>query len=400
MLLDGAFTALLLMSGVSAVIVPPPTNVAVSCQNLKVTVSWEYSQQQPETSFRVHIKGATGESEKETTVHQYDLTPFIWAYEERYMDNFFVTVTAVQGGNQSEAVQSETFSFNYLKPTVRRCELDFPHVTLNVKEATVTFRNPLHFYSELKQADKPDDASFKFYVSSKHGDVANDCTVKEENCRCDISFPEGVDKCVSLRGMLFDGIGVNQVMFRQTGDICESNEAGVHVITLVVLLSLTAFIIIVITILICKAKAWTMETPSLPKPLQPDLRERDLRYDIVSDTDISAVGLTVKKKPLICSEEENYPAKNLQHCSSDFQPPYSSSMDRGLLEGRNQELEAVALISEGHRTDEDSADDSEKTECVSINLEEEEEERSPYDSPHVLQVDMGDGDMATGYTSS
>lgn len=40
--------------------VPPPTNVAVSCQNLKVTVSWEYSQQQPETSFRVHIKGATG----------------------------------------------------------------------------------------------------------------------------------------------------------------------------------------------------------------------------------------------------------------------------------------------------------------------------------------------------
>lgn len=47
-------------------------------------------------------------------------------------------------------------------------ELDFPHVTLNVKEATVTFRNPLHFYSELKQADKPDDASFKFYVSSKH----------------------------------------------------------------------------------------------------------------------------------------------------------------------------------------------------------------------------------------
>lgn len=44
-------------------------------------------------------------------------------------------------------------------------------------------------------------------------------------------------------------------------------------------------------------------------------------------------------------------------------------------------------------TDDDSGDDSVKTECVSI------EERSAYDCPHVM-MDMGDGDMVTGYTGN
>lgn len=72
-------------------------------------------------------------------------------------------------------------------------------------------------------------------------------------------------------------------------------------------------------------------------------------------------------------------------------------VQRGLLGGSNQELEAAGLIPKGHRTDDDSADESEKTECVYMNSEEGEEERSPYDSPHNLQMDMGGGEMVTGY---
>lgn len=112
---------------------------------------------------------------------------------------------------------------------------------------------------------------------------------------------------------------------------------------------------------------------------KPDPRDQALKYDDVrqNEIEISAVRVTDEpcKKPSVSSEEENNPYEDLQ---------------RGLLE-------AAGWIPKGHRTDDDSADDSEKTECVSMDSKEGEEERSPYDRPHNLQIDMGDGDMATGY---
>ncbi|XP_028419374.1 interferon gamma receptor 1-like [Perca flavescens] len=106
--------------------VPPPTNVKLSCLNLDVVVTWEYSEQGPQTRFLVHIEGSEGEPyQNETTDHRYDLSDYIWASEERYMDNYCVTVTAVEGGNRSKPVSSETFSFNRLKMVKIECELDF-----------------------------------------------------------------------------------------------------------------------------------------------------------------------------------------------------------------------------------------------------------------------------------
>lgn len=63
-------------------------------------------------------------------------------------------------------------------------------------------------------------------------------------------------------------------------------------------------------------------------------------------------------------------------------------------ESSGEELGATGWIR-----DDESVDTSVKTECVSIDSEEEEEEeeRSVYDCPHTLQVDFGDGEMATGY---
>lgn len=57
-----------------------------------------------------------------TTDHQYNLTRYIWPDESSYMDVFYVTVTAEQGSNRSEPVQSKTFSFNTLKTTDIKCE--------------------------------------------------------------------------------------------------------------------------------------------------------------------------------------------------------------------------------------------------------------------------------------
>lgn len=69
------------------------------------------------------------------------------------------------------------------------------------------------------------------------------------------------------------------------------------------------------------------------------------------------------------------------------------------LKDSNEDVEAVGFICGGMGTDEDSAEDSLKTECVSVSSQDEERESvSPYDSPHFLVLDMGDGDMVTGYS--
>ncbi|KAG7235728.1 hypothetical protein INR49_002297 [Caranx melampygus] len=47
----GAFTVpLLLVCAVSAITVPPPENVTLSCDNLNTTVSWDYRDREPGTS--------------------------------------------------------------------------------------------------------------------------------------------------------------------------------------------------------------------------------------------------------------------------------------------------------------------------------------------------------------
>lgn len=60
--------------------------------------------------------------ESETSDHQYDLSHFIWTSEKHYMDNYYVSVTAVLGGSQSDPVQSETFTFNNVKTADLTCE--------------------------------------------------------------------------------------------------------------------------------------------------------------------------------------------------------------------------------------------------------------------------------------
>ncbi|XP_070776002.1 interferon gamma receptor 1 [Enoplosus armatus] len=390
---DGAFTVLLLMvTGASAVVVLPPSNVTVSCQNVRVTVSWEYSKRQPQTSFRVQMRGSAGDYDlKETSDHQYDLSHLVWAPGVRYLDFLYATVTAIQGGDQSEPVESKTFSFNALKTVDIKCSLNFPSVDLNVADsgATVSFRNPLHDYSELKRAIVWDEAFIEYNVTSGGAVFKEDCTVKQENCK--LSFSGGVEKCASLGGSLFSVNKVEYVLFNKMDSICPSSSTEVHMMTLVLLLSVIVFLITVATIIIYKTRAWTLKTPSPLKPeVKPLYREQDSRYYSVRKTDISTVVIDNKpcKKPSVSSEEEN-----LEDCS------------RGDVERRlhgNQELEAERLIEE-RRRDDDSADDSVKTECISIYLEVEEEEEeevevSAYDCPHTLQVDMGDGDMATGYS--
>ncbi|XP_042255827.1 interferon gamma receptor 1 [Thunnus maccoyii] len=415
MLLDGGFAALLLLiTAVSAEKVPPPTNVTVRCQNLQITVHWEYSKQEPQTRFGVKILGTPEEGRKhenETTDHQYDLSNYIWESEKHYMGYNYVNVTAIQGGNQSVPVSSKSFTYKYEKTAHIKCELDFPPFNLTVKDskATVRFENPLHYYKKLKRAIKQDAFQpppvFRFQVSINGTDFNNGyCRIEDHICTQAFSSIEGVN-CVKLRGQLFDGSGTGHVPFRETEQICASElsdkaELDVYVMTLFILLAIFVLISIVIISIICKEKACTIND-SLPKPLEWPPESRPIGVSVASERDPSVVELIIhrpKRSPSLTSEEEIDLYGSLQDdnsAASDLQPLAGCLyMERGLSESSNEDLGAARLRSEGHRTDDDSLDDSVKTECVS--LDSEEEERSPYDCPHT-HMDMGDGDFVLGY---
>ncbi|XP_054459696.1 interferon gamma receptor 1 [Anoplopoma fimbria] len=350
MLLLGAFTVLLLLTtGVSAV--PSPKSVNLSCKNLHVSVSWEYSEQKPQTRFRVHVGGSAGHLVSETVERLYDLSPFVWQSEERYMGFHYVTVTAVEGGNQSEPITAKTFSFNSLQTPKIYCKLDFPPVDLNESEkgAKVSFMNPLSFYRELKKAVKPDTATFKYTVFTNDGETQGTCTAQDNICRLDVSFPEGSKKCVKmLRGLLFRGTGVGEVPFTETGPICTSILTEDLTLPLTIILLVFAIVIIVAIIIICKI--------DLPQ----NHKDGALRYAPVSNNDFSQVTLpdrTHCKNSSICSEEEH-----LKEGGASDQSPASLYADRGLLDEYSR--------IEKDSTD-DSTGDSEKTETVLIDLEEE-----------------------------
>ncbi|KAG7220260.1 hypothetical protein INR49_018316 [Caranx melampygus] len=194
----GAFTVpLLLLCAVSAITVPPPENVTLSCDNLKTTVSWDYRDREPGTSFI----GATAE----TSDLHFDLTSFVWESPQHYTAFHSVNVTAVRQHRKSKPVKSNSLSFSKNKKAHVNCLLDFPPVNLTVDKSgrTIRFENPLSFYSELRQAVNETDVSFEFSVSSN-----------SPICRYDLP-----DECVLLDGRL-DGKKTFPVYFRRTESVC------------------------------------------------------------------------------------------------------------------------------------------------------------------------------------
>lgn len=63
------------------------------------------------------------------------------------------------------------------------------------------------------------------FLSDFQGKEKFSCKAKEMKCKHEITLPDG-EECVTLDGWLFDGIGVGQVRFKETGRICRDKPAG------------------------------------------------------------------------------------------------------------------------------------------------------------------------------
>lgn len=130
-------------------------------------------------------------------------------------------------------------------------------------------------------------------------------------------------------------------------------------------------------------------------PQKPDeWKNADLKYNAVPSDAISPAIIHEPPKRLLVSSEDIDHFHNPQGRSTGSNDSSAEYTEKRLSESSSQELGILGY--EVRRTDDDSSDDSVKTESISLDLE---EERLPYDSPHFVQVDMGNGDMATGYNA-
>ncbi|MED6255728.1 hypothetical protein ATANTOWER_013973, partial [Ataeniobius toweri] len=369
---------------------PPPSNVTVNCQNLQTTVSWDYSEHQPHTIFRVKTFGpnTVRSFEANTTDHHYDLSHFVWESQEHYQAFLCVSVTAIQGGKQSEDVRSKSFSFNMLNPVNIKCMLDFPPVDVLGTEmgASVRFQNPLKFYNELNRTITT-DSELQYTVSSA-AEFEGSCHVTEDNCKRDVTFPDGVEECVTLKGHLLVGrLGVNIITFKETEKFCSEKTVEGVIVLAVTLGSIFVVILIVAVVVILKVNAWTMNTVTPPTYLM-NLEGADSQQRFCT---ISANPEKISPVSIFKPYEST---KHLQ--TSNVGCDHDHPAQR--RERFQWNPEAVGFMSGANGTDEDSADDSVQTECVSISST--EEEISPYDSPHFVTMDMGAGEMVTGYTGN
>ncbi|XP_033985654.1 interferon gamma receptor 1 [Trematomus bernacchii] len=423
LLIGGAFTALLLLlSGLSAAFVPPPTNLTVSCTNLDVSLSWEFSEQQTGTEFKIDVKGSDNKEIHTFWVKErhFDLSHFVWESEARFMAFLGVNVTAVQGGNRSKEAKT-SFTFNSLKEAHKKCQLVFPHVDLVETRLghTLIFKNPLHYYEKLKQATiGSNGASFKFEsASSKKDHFDGKCDRPQENCKLAIVFAADVEKCVKLKGELFGSNSIDQVVFRQTAKICAEPEEKDLTVALVVLLFVLGIVIVVIIIIIIKVKAWTMESPCTPPSLLQNHREGEDGPLLIKEdlTHISVV--TLFDQPVNPSsvgseeEEENSRDDNRDDNNRDdnnrdddnrednnregLQPPDAAYSDGGLLEENitSHDDDDLAVSSkEEEEASRDSSTDSSRDSSGYLSREGVQPPDAAYSDGGILEENMKDDD--------
>ncbi|XP_075993031.1 interferon gamma receptor 1 [Genypterus blacodes] len=345
---------LLLLPAVSAVL--PPTDVTVSCHNLKTVVRWNYSEQQGDSSFRVNVSGSEGHFQTVTQERHYDLSHFLLQSVYHLLGFHYVQVTAIQASHESATVTSQTFAFNEAKTTHIKCTLDFPPVVLTVDGlgARVTFQNPLQWYQELKNFHRLQAfLDFTVTVVGGGGEEFNTQCLSSETCSCDVQLLERrKEQCVELSGgMVVERI--HRVPFTEMSVCAQDTTDDFSTLTLALLLSFLATVVAVLIFCICKVKAWTMTSPSPPYSLAPPCSNAgtpvmDLKKDVVS-----------RAEHVDCTSRR---------------PSDGGEYGRG---GDLEELEAEDAA--GH----DSS--------------EEEASASGYDRKQRLQVDMGGGDMVMAY---
>ncbi|NP_001347849.1 interferon gamma receptor 1b precursor [Salmo salar] len=412
MMLASCVSLTFLMVLVTAVstLVPPPENVTVSCTNFQTTVYWNYSELLNQTLSKLILHGDLNDHSfllDSTKPHHYDLPPFIWNAKE--LDRYFVTITASDGTVESASLESSIFTFSRDLTADITCKLDFPAVKVSMKdmEVTVSFDNPYHLYTELKESRiRVDDKSLLYHVTYENTDGPFECQIKDKVCRHHFTVLEKKEQyCVSLEGYAKS----HTVMFSRIGPICGyehktiSLESSLLMILSLIIIGIVAFVVFVI-IRLCKRSIRKRNLSNFRRTLASNLSNThdknimDLQCEIIAHISGIEPATTTSQSTLETSEEEEEATTSvgfsayLQHSISCRQ------VGEGLLDSRSQLrselLEVTQLCSVLL-----CGDDSKESDSRTLEVEDMDFTASGYDRQHVplLEVEMSAGDVVVGY---
>ncbi|XP_041730510.2 interferon gamma receptor 1-like [Coregonus clupeaformis] len=404
----GSLTVLIVLVTEVSTLVPPPEKVTVSCNNFQTTVYWNYSELLYQPDFKLNISGDYGWQENFTKQHHYDLSPLMWNAKE--LDRYFVTITAIGETEESASQKSSIFTFNRQMTAKIHCKLDFPAVNVSMKdmEVTVSFDNPYHLYTELRESRMGgDDKTFSYQVTYENTNHLF-CKIEDKVCRYTFTVLENKEQyCVSLEG---DAMG-RRVMFNRTGPICGHEDKTISLESILLMLlpliiiGIVAFVVFV-TIRLCKRSMRKITLSNFPKTLASILSNPHANNIMYLQCEIIAYisGIepaTTTSQSLLETSEEEEPVESATTCvgsSAYLQYPISSGqVGEGLSDSRSQlrtELLELTQPCSVLLCGDDSVESDSR-------IFEVEDMDSGYDKPHIplqeVEVEMSVGDVVVGY---
>uniref|UniRef100_A0A4W5RPK9 Fibronectin type-III domain-containing protein n=1 Tax=Hucho hucho TaxID=62062 RepID=A0A4W5RPK9_9TELE len=395
----GSLTFLMVLVTAVSTLVPPPENVTVSCNNFRTTVDWNHSELLRQTHFNLTITGDHSLRNHSTKQHHYDLSPLMWNAKE--LDRYFVKITAIDETKESKESASQKsliFTFNRYLTADIHCKLDIPAVKVSMKdmEVTVSFDNPYHLYTELKESRMgEDDKRFLYQVTYENTNHTFECQIEDKVCLHHFPVLEiKQEYCVILEG---DAMG-HRLMFNRKGPICGyedktiSLESSLLMLLPLIIIAIVVFIVFV-TIRLCKRSMRKRNLSNFPKTLASILSKphdkniMDLQYEIIAHISGIEPATTTTQSLLETSEEEEEPVESPTTSVGFSANPFSSGQVR---EGLSDSRRSVLL----------RGDDSEESDSMTL-VEDMDSTASGYDRQHIppreVEVEMSAGDLVVGY---
>ncbi|XP_029595518.1 interferon gamma receptor 1 [Salmo trutta] len=403
----GSLIFLMVLVTAASALVLPPENVTVNCNNLQTTVDWDHSERLRQPLFKLKITGDHSSWENSTKQHHYDLSPLMWNAKE--LDRYFVKITAIDETEESASQKSSIFTFNRYLTADIHCKLDFPAVKVSMKDmvVTVSFDNPYHLYTELKESRMGDDDKRSLYqVTYENTNHTFECQIENKVCGHHFTVLEKkVKYCVSLEG---DAMG-HRVMFNRKGPICGNEDKTISLkssllmLLPLIIIGIVAFVVFV-TIRLCKRSMRKRNLSNFPKTLASilsnphDKNIMDLQYEIIAH--ISGIEPVTATSQSLLETSEEEPVESPTTSVGFPANLYSSGqVGEGLSDSRSQ-LRTELQVTQP-RSVLLCGDDSEESDSMTLEVEDMDSTASGYDRQHIhqpeVEVEMSAGDVVLGY---
>lgn len=355
--------------------VEPPANVTLHCHNLHNVLKWSYGQHSPGLKFRVDI-GSTADLKGYPNMIWISPPAQLQADVSFLSDptnDYFLTVTAVIGQNESDYAPYDGINFSYFKdsPADRKCFVDFPSVNVTAQQDSTVllrFTHPwLVYHQRLSSTPntkprkkKSHDAQISQELPVFHYDVVVigqkerhhnlDCveSVCEEKLSVD---PTQKKHCVKVKGEL------QKIAVRATQEYCvlpfeESQSYLIYYCIVGSLLALSAVAIVLFMVY----RKMTSPSSSLPNSMTFTRKLKQWTFGAVQENVfVPEVGPTSPTTLLTTEEDELTPVVT-PSAEPDLRLPLGmSTKDEGVSVDVEEGHDEGPGYKQGGNLDEDDA---------------------------------------------